>query len=470
MTRTTADRVRELRPGQADEAKDLFPSEWREELFLRLRALPPATKRIEPRAHRTARRTVLGALAAAVALLAAATSYSLVVARSHHAHPPEMRLVSVVTPIFLEVGTSRAEGRLQCPGPSTCYLWDVGPSAASYKSTDGGRRWTGIVTPPVSGVTVPTCSTARNCMAVYSAPDEASQLSPVPVAVTADGGSHWAKRSLNVPSYVTYPVVWTVLSNLQGFATCATATKCVALVAGQRGSSPAIALWSFLTSNAGRSWRQGSLVSTWGPDALPQGLGAALGCSPDGQCTSVGLMGPIRQARGVAAFHSANYGQTWQAEPPATRAPVGGSAFAFPFNNPLATCADGTHCAVLYRGTTQAGGFWLTSTTDGGRTWQTHRAKAAGNYPVGLSCWGASCWVSWSTETISGGVIVTRHPVVEGTDDSGATWSQVPLASVPGLQEVVSLSCPSKEGCVAIARSGDPGHSARYMVLSDLPR
>ena len=134
---------------------------------------------------------------------------------------------------------------------------------------------------------------------------------------------------------------------------------------------------------------------------------------------------------------------------------MGGSSFAFPFNNPVNTCADGTHCAVLYQGTTQAGGFWLTGTTDGG-TLQTHARQSGRQRPVCLSCSGASCWVSWSTETISRGGVVTDRPVVEETVNSGAAWFQVPIAPVFALQEVVSLSCPSGLGCVALARSREP--------------
>jgi hypothetical protein len=396
-------------------------------------------------------------------------------------------------------------GSLTCPTTSVCYVMSghyntpyagaplLGVSV--YASSDGGQTWAAHSMPdgfaPTSQI---ACGSASNCAAggIHNG-------QPV-FAATNDGGETWALDPL--PSGVGH------LDTLS----CPSQNFCAGLAGHSKDLSNGTTDATFLfTTTGGKKFTDEPLVSG---DSMQ-----SLSCSSDQDCTAIGssdaLGGPNNFAAGVSA-RTTDGGATWFPGTVPDGLGVGGSALscpdaehcwmtgliAIPSQNPpqcagttfpgdgvtttpttsvqspaVAAVAQAESAATAKEYQKEAGSAdfgcnapgWplfigaVASTSDGGLSWTPDSMPADVPQPVfeGLSCpTDSQCWVTGSDvvprqvgTTYDGG-----QPILLGTTDGGATWSDVTFSVPEGApddygQSYLSLgeiACPSAGSCVAL--------------------
>ncbi len=404
-------------------------------------------------------------------------------------------------------------GSLTCPSTSICYVmsghyktpYSGAPllGVSLYASSDEGQSWTAH---PMPNGFAPTsqlaCGNASSCAAGGSLNGRAV------LATTNDGGESWALDPL--PGGVGH----------LDMLSCPSSNFCAGLAANGKLSSNRTKDATFLVStNGGKMFIDRPLVSG---DSMQ-----SLSCSSDQDCTAIGwrddLGGPGNFAAGVSA-RTTDGGATWS---PGT-IPEGlgvesGSALScgdaahcwmiglivIPFQNApqcagesfpelgttttpttsvqspaVAAVAQAESAATAKEFQKDAGSAqfgcsapgWpliisaLASTNDGGLTWTPDSMPSDVPQPVfeDLSCpTDSQCWVTGSDaeprevgSTYNGG-----QPILLGTTNGGATWSDVTFSVPEGAPDAYSqsylslggISCPSAGSCVAL---GDTAQSA----------
>jgi hypothetical protein len=406
-------------------------------------------------------------------------------------------------------------GSLTCPTVSVCYVMSGhynSPYAGApllgvslYASSDGGQSWTAHPMPngfaPTSQI---ACGSASDCAAGGTHNGQAV------LAATNDGGETWALQPL--PSGV---------GNLVALS-CPSNTFCAGLAAHSNVSSeqPTDATFLF-TTDGGQTFTDERLVRG---DSMQ-----SLSCSSDQDCTAIGwrddlLGGPGNFAAGISA-RTTDGGATWSPGtiPDGLGVEQTNSALscadarhcwmtgliAIPFQNPpqcaresfpglgatttpttsvqspsVAALAQAESAATAKEIQKEAGSpqvgctapGWpliigaVASTTDGGLSWTPDSMPADVPQPVfdGLSCpTDSQCWVTGSdvVPRVVGTTYDGGQPILLGTTDGGATWSDVTFSVPEGAPDDYSqsylslggISCPSAGSCVAL---GDAAQSA----------
>jgi hypothetical protein len=412
-------------------------------------------------------------------------------------------------------------GSLTCPTTSVCYVMsgdyntpDAGApllGVSLYASSDGGQTWAAHPMPdgfaPTSQI---ACGSASNCAAGGTHNGQ-----PV-LAATNDGGETWALDPL--PSGVGH------LDTLS----CPSQNFCAGLAGHSKDLSNGTTDATFLfTTNGGRMFTDEPLVRG---DSMQ-----SLSCSSDQDCTAIGssdLGGPDNFAAGVSA-RTTDGGATWSPGTIPDGLGVDGDSalscgdarhcwmiglIAIPFQNPpqcagipiheppgtttpttsvqspaVAAVAQAESAATAKEFQKEAGSpqvgcsapGWpliigaLASTNNGGLSWTPDSLPSDVPQPVfeGLSCpTDSQCWVTGS-EAVPRQVGTTYdggQPILLGTTDGGATWSNVTF-NVPGGapdaygQSYLSLggiSCPSGGSCVALGNAAQSAPSSPVYSLA----
>ena len=404
-------------------------------------------------------------------------------------------------------------GSLTCPTVSVCYVMSghyKSPYAGAplfgvslYASSDGGQIWTAHPMPngfaPTSQI---ACGDASDCAAGGTHNGQ-----PV-LAATNDGGETWALDPL--------PSVAGHLDTLS----CPSKNFCAGLAANSKSLSEGSTDATFLvTTDGGKTFANEPLVRG---DSMQ-----SLSCSSDQDCTAIGssdhLGGPDNFAAGVSA-RTTDGGATWSPGTIPDGLGVDGDSalscsdarhcwmiglMTIPFQNPpqcagesfpglgvtttpttsvqspaVAAVAQAESAATAKQFQKEAGSAqvgcsapgWpivigaLASTSDGGLSWTPDSMPSDVPQPVfeGLSCpTDSQCWVTGS-DAVPRQVGTTSNggqPILLGTTDGGATWSNVTFSVPSGAPDAYGqsylglggISCPSAGSCVAL---GDAAQSA----------
>ena len=407
-------------------------------------------------------------LVSVAALVAALTTVSLLWGSSSHgpggAPPPrvapqgpvhlQMKFVDAVSSPFQTIGADPGAFYLQCISDATCYgtsgSLPVGGSPALYRTDDGGASWVATAALP-DGLTAPlACTAATDCMAAVTetpAPAHGVQRA-LPIATTTDGGAHWARSSLVLPTTLAGAQITDVA--------CATAGRCVVSVGVEEfpagTAQPSIGTF-FTTGDGGMTWSQDPQV----PTAVAANGLLTMHCAVDGSCLGVTFVGSAGRRGAIGTVRSTDFGTTWTAAASTTVTFGGGEL--------LASCGDTSHCEMI--GPSSSGtSIVIAATGDGGATWRVSPAPSGwANEALSLSCaTGTDCFVSTADASSSG----YSNPVIEATTDGGATWTPLRLPEVSGssLGSIQPLSCPSAAGCIGVgALPGEP----TSVLVSGLP-
>jgi photosystem II stability/assembly factor-like uncharacterized protein len=418
----------------------------------------PSPLRFRDRAaHRPGPRLVVSSvLAAAVVVLVAVLVVALGVGAPKGGHQesatggrhglvhPTWKLVSnlssswgVVSGVGLEPGVL-----LTCPAPGTCYasIQTEGPpgsyslSYSQFEVThDGGKTWQRSNLPvTLSAATPLSCVDAYTCATLGIDGSGGSEFFE-----TTDGGESWV--TVAGPSQLPSSLGPAVLS-------CTSASTCVAVVKGHKGS-PGTAE-TFITSNAGATWAESPLPAGFFPGSLQ--------CFSSGACVVVGLS-ETPQGNLGAILYSNDTGATWA--PAAVPSGLGPAI--------LLSCADSSGCLAS---SFDASSFdenrpasQMLASTDGGASWQLVAATGLPSGQVtGLSCPGTSdCWAT--------GFAVSGDSVPRGflasTADSGETWQQAQLPQ--GIDGSRDVQCPTSTACYALAvQRSVPSGSISLVLLA----
>jgi photosystem II stability/assembly factor-like uncharacterized protein len=405
-------------------------------------------------------------------------------------------------------------GSLTCPTVSVCYVMSghyKTPYAGApllgvsmYASSDGGQIWTAHPMPngfaPTSQI---ACGSATDCAAGGTHNGQAV------LAATNDGGVTWALDPL--PSGI---------GNLDALS-CPSESFCAGLAAKSKDSSEQTTDATFLfTTDGGTTFTDEPLVrgdsmqslscssdqdctaigfkndiggsgnfaagasarttdggTAWLPGTIPDGLGveaenSALSCADAQHCWMTGLIALPSQNPPQCA------GKSFP-EPPGTTTPT--TSVQSPA---VAAVAQAESAATAKEFQEEAGSpqygcsfpGWpliigaLASTSDGGLSWTPDSIPADVPQPLfdGLSCpTDSQCWVTGSdvVPRVVGTTYDGGQPILLGTTDGGATWSDVTFSVPEGAPDDYSqsylslggISCPSAGSCVAL---GDAAQSA----------
>lgn len=314
---------------------------------------------------------------------------------------------------------------LTCPTASTCYANNEfgSPTAAAQVEVtyDGGGTWQQLDLPvTLSDATRLVCVNGETCAVLGIDTSGAATF-----LETTDGGKTWATS--RGPNELTSPASVADLS-------CWSATSCVVIASDPSGETGAAAAYS--TVDGGDKW-------TWSP--LPQNfVPAALQCVGPSVCATVGfLQSPegTPSAPPAVAFSSSDGGLTW------TKAPLPPTSAALT----QLSCPTVSDCVATFFDKPGSAQTVLIS-HDGGRSWnQTGSSPQA--YISGLSCPSASdCWAS-GTLPLTGPPtpvpILGSRGAISSTTDGGSTWQSAQLPS--GTGPIVDVSCPTVSNCYAIA-------------------
>jgi photosystem II stability/assembly factor-like uncharacterized protein len=287
------------------------------------------------------------------------------------------------------------------------------------RTSDGGATWQSLAALPGHRSLVQdnswSCPTAEICIAVAGS----RQL-----ALTTDGGGHWSIESVPVPPGSTGAAIDQV--------SCPTAQHCVVHLYDHGPGT-------FLsTGNGGRTWTEAAAIPRGSPENL-----WLLRCDPDGDCIGLYPTGTAAHDE-LGVMRSTDNGRTWTAY----------SVHLPPTAILLLSCGDARHCMAV-----TANGITMTTTSDGGVTWRERTApRSWPDTASGLSCaTGLDCFIAASTYSST---VVTpfgrgayERAVMEATYNGGGTWTTISLPAAGGspLAVVSALSCPSPDGCMAVA-------------------
>jgi hypothetical protein len=356
------------------------------------------------------------------------------------------RLVSDTGSPWRTVGTNRPPGiQLNCPSDNTCYA--LGQVAAGSLTViqlavtnDGGNGWHSITLPTEMGVVASfSCASANTCAVL------GLDLAGHPVFLeTTDGGQTWSTRA--GPSELN--------ANTQvNTIDCLSATTCLAVVSGYKGSGYAAAL---TTSDGGASWSDGALPASFVPT-----LGAQ--CLSGGACVMTGFdsVTPDSSATSVdsgAAAYSTDGGATWS---PATVPPGTGILRGL-------SCADATDCLTTSFSDGTTAESTVLRSTDGGAIWtDVAGAGLSGALVTGMSCPASTeCWASGLIGQLGQGNTVAGSELqglLALSADQGQSWQPAQLPA--GVRRIVGVSCPSTSTCYAFSVVEPHTGADRVLVL-----
>jgi photosystem II stability/assembly factor-like uncharacterized protein len=247
------------------------------------------------------------------------------------------------------------------------------PSAIFEETTDSGRTWTARAGPrlltSLIDAPVMACLSASSCLAV--AADSYSPAGAAESYATTDGGRTWATERMPA-DFVPYEL------------RCPSRLDCI--VSGfYQSPSPPGSSGRDMTTPAGTVLYSTDGGGTWKTASLPGELGSlgAISCATADDCLAL-FSG--RDGRASTALSSRDAGETWTSVP-ASRLPAGVVlAISCPANGHCwAAGVTGSEASGDLVSLTNGGSALLTSTSDGGRTWQP--ALVAGvKQVVSVSC------------------------------------------------------------------------------------
>jgi photosystem II stability/assembly factor-like uncharacterized protein len=360
-------------------------------------------------------------------------------------------------------------GWLTCPTAATCYVEgnsSTSPSGPSdmdsfYVSTDGARNWS--VLPVPDGVTF---TSALSCASATDCAGGGLYYGHQPIYLTtANGGHSWTVRP--VPAGV---------GQIMTLA-CVTATACrgLASASGQTLTEGFGTLFSgmrfFATTDDGRHFA----VASFPKDAAIQ----SVACPTASHCVAIGVHSSFSPRTGPDLDHgvlltSDDGGMTWQRG----TWPTGYG----PGPQPVVTCADASHCAMIgfvERDGTEGNQVGYTSgkdavqytvigfSSDGGQTWTASTFPRSVPYPMidALTCPTTTTCYAAGSDLIAqriGNTYNAGSSVVAVTHNRGRTWQRVTFAvpaQVPGgmqgdsFMDIGQIECPQADACVAIGVS-----------------
>jgi photosystem II stability/assembly factor-like uncharacterized protein len=362
--------------------------------------------------------------------------------------PLAWRLVGDVSPAWHVQPSSGFEPGfyLTCPTTTTCYAGNIragapGQAADLEVTHDGGETWQQIALPvSLSYASRLVCLDALTC-AILGVDNSGSSY----LFLTTSGGQSWT--STPGPSDLT---------STSGIAdlSCTTASSCVAVASDPGG--PTGAAEAYVTKDAGSTWTEANLPQDYVPGP------GALQCIGSSMCASVGFVQSPEGSSGppsAMALYSTDGGLTWTT----ASLPVTTAAFLH------LSCADASDCmATFFAKGTQDG---VLVSYDGGETW-SETASSPQAFKFGISCPSASdCWTSGlaprtapgQPETVSDG-----SGIISSTTDGGNTWQDATLPT--GIGPVIDISCPSDTSCSALAlekgQNGQPLYPFTVVLLS----
>ena len=391
---------------------------------------------------------------------------------------------------------------LTCPSSQVCYLESTslvggngGDTATTiYRTTDGGTNWTSLTMPSAgSADTALSCSSVSVCSVGFLRAPNSSPSGPFPVGTvqsmlsTADGGMTWTSHVVAIdPVLGVNTAVDALLASAQGQWSqlqCFSAASCiaVALVPSDQPQEPYSGAPNasefagvqrtvvMRTDDGGVTWT--SIVLPWssnedGSPGWSNAQAMVLACASKMNCLGLSLVlhSVVNNAQtsNVKVWRSSDGGATWQS----SWAPA--PAIASDPTTGL-TCPTTLRCyATVQAGTINASVPEVMTTNDGGATWTFANPVAAGNGTSrvllsSVNCATAStCWTAgeeWLNRA------VTSQAAMWATNNSGATWTAVPLPS--GLGFIHQVVCNAPSACLAVAQP--PFKSGQTAPAGPLP-
>jgi len=294
---------------------------------------------------------------------------------------------------------------VSCPTPSVCESTGEANSVnggAVIGTTDGGRTWGPLATPPgVGGLAGVACPTKLHCEVVGDGNGDAGA-----VYGTRNGGRKWHAQPAVLGGGLFMAVA------------CPSGTVCE--VTGNTGAI-------FGTINGGMTWtRQASPAKA--------NLVEGVSCPTTTTCEAVGFGG-----NGMA-LRTVNGGSTWSAQtlPPSVQDLSG------------VACPTVRVCVSVGQNAVDAGSREVgvvATTPNGGHTWKRR------HIPAGFTdLAGVACPTALVCEAVGQG-----PTAVIGTTDGGVTWTTQPI---PGSMFIVGVSCPRPQRCEAVGQDSNGDFAA----------
>jgi hypothetical protein len=350
--------------------------------------------------------------------------------------------------------------QLACGSASMCAAGGThGGVPVLAVTNDGGETWSLDPLPKgVGRLATLSCPTESFCAGLATNSkfsDISTDTTDATFLVTADGGTTFTDRTLLKGD------------SMQSLA-CSSDQDCTAIGWSDLGGPDNFgAQVSARTTDGGAIWTAGT---------IPEGLGvdgdSALSCSDAQHCWMIGLITIPNQNPPQCAGRSfpgvgATTTPTTSAQSPAVAAVAQAESTATQQEVQKEAGSGQVSCRApgwpLFIGA-------LASTSDGGLSWTPDPLPSDVPDPAfeGIACPSDSqCWVTGSDAVprVVGTTSDGGQPILLGTVDGGATWSNVTFSVPEGAPDAYSqsylslgqISCPSTSSCVAL---GDAARSA----------
>ena len=343
------------------------------------------------------------------------------------------RLVADINPDWKAVQAAGFEAgfSLTCPSTSTCYAENLpasGMQAEVEVTNDGGNSWKQSELPvTLSGPTRLACVDADTCAILGN--DGAGNAT---FLETTDGGQSWTASP--GPSDLTS---WMGLTELS----CTVAASCVALSSDPSGASGAAE--AYTTDDGGGKWSESPLP----PDFVP----GALQCVSASTCVATGFFqspdgSPTAPAGTV--LYSTDSGVTWATASLPTQSLTTLGALT------RLSCANASDCIASFFGKGGAARRNVLVSRDGGESWSQPGASGLGDdfisgvsCPTALQCWASG--IALPDKSGTPGPVLAREGMISSTSDGGETWQNAQLPA--GVGPVADISCPTTTSCYALA-------------------